>query len=62
MEMERERLGVYVDFDNVWGGILRLLGIDPKGREEKYKVLGLTSTEKRYLQEQSGSNHCPSKY
>ena len=51
MKIKRERLGVYVDFDNVWGGILRFLSIDPKKREKKYKVSGLTLSEKKCFQD-----------
>jgi len=36
-------IGVYLDFDNIWGGLLRELGIDPD--ERRRKGIGLLSEE-----------------
>jgi hypothetical protein len=42
-------IGVYLDFDNIWGGLLRELGIDPK--ERKQKNYGLIPTEIETIKE-----------
>jgi len=47
--VQKIKIGVYVDFDNVWGGILRAFGIDPEERQKKYGQKGITTLEREYL-------------
>ena len=44
-----KNIGVYLDFDNLWGGLLRELGIDPK--ERKQKNYGLLPVEVEIVKE-----------
>ena len=47
--MKSKNIGVYLDFDNFWGGLLRDLGIDPK--ERKQKNYGLLPAEIEIVEE-----------
>jgi hypothetical protein len=47
--MANNNIGVYLDFDNVWGDILRKLGIDVEDRRRK--GIPLLPTEAEILKE-----------